>query len=130
MSLYEQIEIWKRNRTLIELHVITPRNQKRRIYGRIYAFDPIGQTILFYNDDNKVLENLTLNEIENAFPSSLDVKEKASPADKEHGTIKGVPVSSLNRETLLNEIVERIRELPEEDLVALLPLVKRLHSRS
>lgn len=70
MNIDKQLEAWITQNTLIELHLILARNHHRKIYGRIFSFEAKDSRILFYNDDTKSIENISLNEIENVYPSS------------------------------------------------------------
>lgn len=76
MGINEQIEIWREQNNLIELHLIASRNQHRWIYGRIFSFDKEKQQILFYNDDTKTVENIRLTEIEDARVATTDQTDR------------------------------------------------------
>lgn len=130
MNLYEQIEQWTNNKTLIELHTVSKGNRRRRAHGRIYSFDPVASKMLFYNDDTKSVENVLLSEIENVFcsESASEEKREANVEETTSGTPspKPLPDSANKRVRLLNEMKTLLNELSEEDLETLLPLIKRL----
>lgn len=130
VDLYEQIEYWINNRTLIELHTITKGNRRKCVHGRICSFDRASSKLLFYNDDSKTVENILLSEIENVFPaqSSSPAPLSQAPSSAE-STSKKTAEPVNRRHQLLDEICSQLEQLSDEDLETLLPLVRRLNQK-
>ncbi|TBL80613.1 hypothetical protein [Paenibacillus thalictri] len=128
MNIAELLEYWKDTKTMVELHFIEA-GRKRKAHGRIFSFDFQEQYILFYNDDTKNIENISLTQIEDAIaaeppksepvaPVEPVIKEEAASVQQTKGTKKNL--------TVKEEIVEIVDSMSTGDLYALLPLFKHL----
>ncbi|NHN33051.1 hypothetical protein [Paenibacillus agricola] len=136
MSISDQLHQWQESQSIVEMHYINARS-KRVIHGRILSFDSNEQKILFYDDDAKKIENISLAQIEDMIASTSDEPVQAVKAVQAVLTpqaLPAVPVSTaINNEpdntknmTLKEEIIAIIELLPSNDLYAVLPLLKHL----
>jgi hypothetical protein len=121
MSISDQLYQWQQSKSIVELHYINARS-KKIIHGRIYSFDPNEQNILFYDEDAKKIENVSLAQIEDMIASEPMEQIQARQVSTE---IKNEP-EKRNNPSLKEEVLAIIELLPSNDLYAILPLLKHL----
>lgn len=68
-KIYDQISRWVEANTLIRFDILKGRGVHQTVHGRILNYDEQTNSLLVYNDDDKAVLNLTLNEIENISPA-------------------------------------------------------------
>ncbi|TMV48370.1 hypothetical protein FE783_17790 [Paenibacillus mesophilus] len=78
MNIFDLLKQWKESQTIIELHYIHA-GAKKIAHGRIYSFDLGQQNILFYNEDKKSVDNISLAQIEDAI-SAFATRPEADKA--------------------------------------------------
>lgn len=132
MNIFDLLKQWKESQTIIELHYIHA-GAKKIAHGRIYSFDLGQQNILFYNEDQKSVDNISLAQIEDAIssiaPQHEAVKAEASPTGEqaaEADTSRSSTKPGKKNLDLKDEIVLMIEELGTPDLYALYPMIKHL----
>jgi hypothetical protein len=141
VNIFDLLRQWKDSQTIIELHYIHA-GAKKMVHGRIYSFDPGQQQLLFYNEDRKSVENISLSQIEDAIAATASPKGTAAPekrSEEEKFTSgNGIePASEIDATKpptkpdkknldLKEEIVLLISELGTPDLYALYPMIKHL----
>lgn len=143
MNIFDLLKQWKDSQTFIELHYIHA-GAKKMVHGRIYSFDPGQQQLLFYDEDRKSVENISLSQIEDAIAGTAAPRETAGtgpekrPEEETAMTVNGngpasevgaaKPPAKLDKKNLdlKEEIVLLISELGTPDLYALYPMIKHL----
>ncbi|MEF3303721.1 hypothetical protein [Paenibacillus sp. GYB003] len=155
MGILDLLNQWKNSQCIIEMHYIHA-GHKKVAHGRVYSFDAERQTILFYDEDKKSVENISLTQIEDALSAETkrteaDVGESVRPEDgskkrqeqqeQEHAepsvgqTDKHNPESTAGKESgpkelpIKEELLLLIDRLPIDDLNALYPIVRHLAKR-
>lgn len=142
MGILELLNQWKNSQCIIEIHYIHA-GDKKVAHGRVYSFDLERQSILFYDEDNKSVENISLTQIEDALAAET-MKAEASPArqDRKGNERHERPGNQADEpkppqaesagdrlHDLREEIVRLIELLPSSDLNALYPLIQHLAER-
>jgi hypothetical protein len=62
--IYEQINKWVDENRLLYINVVLDKKPTKTIIGRILSFNEIEKNILIYVEDNKSVENIKINEID------------------------------------------------------------------
>jgi hypothetical protein len=143
VNIFDLLRQWKDSQTIIELHYIHA-GAKKVVHGRIYSFDPDQQQLLFYDEDRKSVENISLSQIEDAIAAIASPKETArsapekrseeekaltgngnGPSSEVDATMPPAKPDKKNHD-LKEEIVFLISELGAPDLYALYPMIKHL----
>jgi hypothetical protein len=129
MGIFDQLQYWKETNTIVEMHYIVA-GVKRTIYGRVLSFESSAQKIIFYNDDAKNTENISLAQIEDVIvpqpPSQTEPAQTMPGYSHKEKQAQGVQPASKKSLSVKEELIEAIETLSTPDLYALLPLVKQL----
>jgi hypothetical protein len=64
-SVEQQIDEWIKSGVLLTLKILNHKGGYIYLHGRILSYEPDTHSILFYEDDYKNVQNITLNEIDN-----------------------------------------------------------------
>ncbi len=124
-DIQKQMDEWIANKTLIALTIVGPTTGRKYAYGKILKFQPSDNLLIFYDDDLKQVRNISLLEIEDLQPSTTP--QSTNPKVKSPSKVLESLTSHVKAQ---QEAIQVIRELPPEELSALLPLLKVLAKKS
>lgn len=68
-TLFEHLKLWMKENRLLYIKVVKAKEGKSEIWGRLIQIDDVMSNLLIYDDDNKKLINLSMNEIEDIMPA-------------------------------------------------------------
>lgn len=60
---------WIEEKKLLHFKVVKVKKGRKEIWGRMISFDEQKGNLLIYNDDEKKIDNINLNEIEDIIPA-------------------------------------------------------------
>lgn len=73
---YQRFYEWMREKRLLHIEIVLPRRGRQSFFGRLIQYDTGQESLLVYNDDQKALHHIKLNEIEN-----IETAEELKPLD-------------------------------------------------
>lgn len=69
-TMFEHLKVWMKENRLLYIKVVKAKEGKSEIWGRLIQITDNMSNLLIYDDDNKKLINLNMNEIEDITPAT------------------------------------------------------------
>lgn len=68
--MFEHLKLWMQENRLLYIRFVKAKEGKSEIWGRLIQITDNMSNLLIYDDDNKKLVNLNINEIEDIMPAT------------------------------------------------------------
>lgn len=68
--MFEHLKLWMKENRLLYIKIVKAKEGKSEIWGRLIQITDNMNNLLIYDDDNKKLINLNMNEIEDIMPAT------------------------------------------------------------
>jgi len=69
-TMFEHLNLWMQENRLLYIKIVKVKEGKSEIWGRLIQITESMSNLLIYDDDNKKLINLNMNEIEDIMPAT------------------------------------------------------------
>lgn len=69
-TMLEHLKLWMKENRLLYIKIVKVKEGKSEIWGRLIQINDNLSNLLIYDDDNKRLINLNINEIEDIMPAT------------------------------------------------------------
>jgi len=73
-SMSDQFQEWIKQNQLLYISFIKPQSGKKIVWGRIIKYDESQELLLVYNDDDKAINQILINQIEELTPAKSKSK--------------------------------------------------------
>lgn len=68
-TMFEHLKLWMKENRLLYIKIVKTKEGKSEIWGRLIQITDNMSNLLIYDDDNKKIINLNINEIEDITPA-------------------------------------------------------------
>ena len=68
-KFHEQFQHWIDENRLLRIEVIYRKTGRKTIIGKLLQFNPHINTLLVYTEDQKTVESININQIDDIFPA-------------------------------------------------------------
>ena len=116
MSHSDQLSQWQKNKTLLRVTTVEKGKGHQVHVGNVIFSEELGKSFLFYDLDQKRNYNFSLNEIEEIQPYETAIIK----------TTCQQPKIEVFKDEVRDEVVALIKELPSNELYALVPILQLL----